>query len=190
MIDLALRCHCGKIEGVVKQVSANSCNRMACYCKDCRRFANHLSADSNTLNEYGGTELYQVAPNSLRITQGAEHLACLRLKRKGIYRWYSACCNTPIANTVSIKLPFVSVFHDFVAEGQQPDLNLGKSLGAVHSDQALKPLPEHLQGLSQRKIVVKTVLKLLLWKLTGKGRPSPFFEDLGRAKVKPIILED
>lgn len=40
--------------------------------------------------------------------QAAENLACLRLTDKGLLRWYSTCCQTPIGNTsANWKISFV-----------------------------------------------------------------------------------
>jgi hypothetical protein len=115
----------------------------------------------------------------------------LRLTRKGIYRWYSQCCNTPIANTVGIKLPLVTVYQDFILAEQGEKLaNQVEHLGAVNEHQALSPLPKALIGPSPRKTKFKLIVKLLGWKLTGKGKPNPFYEDSGRAIVKPSVLKN
>ena len=33
-------------------------------------------------------------------TQGKDRLACMSLSDKGMLRWYTTCCNTPIGNTM------------------------------------------------------------------------------------------
>ncbi|WP_163132790.1 DUF6151 family protein [Agarivorans sp. Alg241-V36] len=189
-MDVELQCRCGQIKGQIKQVSPSAVKQLVCYCEDCRKFARHLSSEGASLNQYGGSELVLAAPAKVEITEGKQQLACLRLTQKGIYRWYSQCCNTPIANTVSLKFPLVTVYQDFMpAEQVEKLVNQVEHLGAVNEHQALKPLPEALLGASPRKTKFKLIVKLLGWKLTGKGKPNPFYEDSGRAKVKPSILK-
>ncbi|WP_221076874.1 DUF6151 family protein [Agarivorans aestuarii] len=189
-MDVDLQCRCGKIKGQIKQVSPSAVKQLVCYCEDCRKFAQHLQSEGSSINQYGGSELYVAAPAKVEIVEGKQQLACLRLTPKGIYRWYSQCCNTPIANTVGIKLPLVTVYQDFVdAEHTSSLQSNSEHLGAVNEHQALKPLPEALLGASPRKTKFKLIVKLLGWKLKGKGKPNPFFEDSGRAKVKPSILK-
>lgn len=189
-MDVDLQCRCGKIKGQIKQVSPSAVKQLVCYCEDCRKFALHLQSEGGSINQFGGSELYLAAPAKVEIIEGKQQLACLRLTRKGIYRWYSQCCNTPIANTVGIKLPLVTVYQDFVAAEQTSALQSQvEDLGAVNEDEALKPLPKALLGASPGITKFKLIVKLLSWKLTGKGKPNPFFENSGRAKVKPLILK-
>ena len=57
------------------------------------------------------------APSRVTIEQGQDQLRCLRLSPKGLLRWHTACCNTPVANQLAKpRLPFVGIPLAFVAE--------------------------------------------------------------------------
>nr|WP_269809318.1 DUF6151 family protein [Enterovibrio nigricans] len=61
------------------------------------------------LDEWGGTDIYQVPPANIHIDSGAENLRCVRVKNKGIYRFYANCCRTPIANIPRYKIPLAGI---------------------------------------------------------------------------------
>ena len=144
--DQTIQCTCGKFAGTARSLSPAEVNHAVCYCDDCQSFAHFLGRADDVLDEHGGTEVYQVSPARVAIDQGIDHLACVRLRPKGLYRWYSACCNTPIANTVSGKIPFVGLIHTFMVK--QPDY--AKAVGPIRCaffpDSATGTLPASKRG--------------------------------------------
>ncbi|WP_232313432.1 DUF6151 family protein [Enterovibrio coralii] len=130
MSELTIRCECGTLTGVLEDVSPKRGNHMMCYCDDCQRYARYLGDAEKWLDEWGGTEVFQVAPAKIKILTGADQLKCVRLKPKGIYRYYAKCCRTPIANTISYKTAFaglpVAILH-----GENKDALLGPITHAV-----------------------------------------------------------
>src|SRR5690349_24000361 len=96
-MKIRLRCRCGKLQGEVE--AARVAARAVCYCKDCQAFARFLKTQDVVLDAAGGTEVEATLPAAVRFTHGLEHLACMSLSPKGIYRWYASCCNTPVGNT-------------------------------------------------------------------------------------------
>lgn len=189
MSDLKLSCHCQAITAVVRSIKPGKGTRLECYCNDCQAFAKHLAPQGGILNQYGGTQVLQIAPSMIEILQGHQHLRCTRLTRKGLYRWHSACCNTPIANTVSRKIPFVGLARAFMSDDQDIDRLLGPVFGAVKVEDALSGLPDldKLMG-DKQKIKFKVIVKIIVWKLLGKNSPNCFYENDGRAVVKPQVL--
>src|SRR5579863_699680 len=93
-----LRCRCGEVRALVSGASRRTVNRVVCYCDDCQAFAHQLGR-ADLLDAQGGSDIVQVAPASLRFVQGAHRIVGLRLTPKGLLRWYTNCCNTPIGNT-------------------------------------------------------------------------------------------
>lgn len=73
-----------------------------------------LEQEHKILDQYGATDIFQLPVAHLYITTGNEHIACLRLSQKGIYRWFAKCCNTLIGNTLGGKAPFIGVVHNFM----------------------------------------------------------------------------
>lgn len=188
MSDLALKCQCGAVSGVIHNAKPSSGNRIVCYCKDCQAFANHVNPD--ILNDFGGTEIFQIPPSLMELEQGTEQLACLRLSEKGLYRWYTRCCNTPIGNTVGLNLPFVGVIHSFMAPDPDIDTKIGPVLGAVHRKSALADLPKNLKGdKSEAAILFRVVSKFIGWKLLARGKTSPFFDQQGQPVAEPTVVK-
>jgi len=189
MHDLKLSCQCQKVQAVIPNIKPGTGTRLICYCADCQAFAQYLQPEGTLLNEFGGTEVLQLAPSMLRFEQGQSQLRCMRLTKKGLYRWYSACCNTPIANTVSRKIPFVGLQRAFIDNAQDVELAIGPVLGSVGIDDAKPGLPNAAVMAAQKgKIKLKVILKLLQWKLLGKGRINPFYQKDGKAVIKPLLL--
>ncbi len=40
----------------------------------------------------------------------------MRLTPMGLLRWYAGCCNTPIGNMVSARVPFIGIVHMFMGD--------------------------------------------------------------------------
>ena len=189
MHDVELSCRCGQVKGVAGPIDPAEGTRVVCYCKDCQAFAHALGADRTVLDEYGGTDIYQLPPARVAIRQGQEQLRCLRLTEKGLFRWYAGCCNTPIGNTVSAGIPVVGLIHSFIADPATAQARLGPVKAYVNTGSAIGTLPAPVTHKSSMLgYVLKLVRKMLVWKLTGQGRPSPFFDDAGRPVCEPKIL--
>lgn len=189
MKNIELSCTCGKVQGSIVESEQPKGRRLICYCRDCQTFAHFLGAAKDTLNEQGGTDIYQVAPRQMTISQGAEHLRCVRLSPKGLFRWYTDCCNTPIGNTVSAGIPFVGVVHNFFQQQTELDNQLGPvrmsiqtkdAKGSVNGDNVHQGVPATL--------TIKTITKLLYRSVTGQGKPTPFFDEQGEPVSTPLVL--
>lgn len=187
MPRIKLECSCGKVKGSTEEVNANSGTRIDCCCDDCQKFAHYLGQENSVLDQYGGTDIFQMPISHLKITEGNEHIACIRLSDKGLYRWYTQCCNTPIGNTMGAGVPFIGVVHNFMANASTRDEDLGKSRGHLVIKFARKEIPAKLLG-SYPKVVLRIFSKLFVWKIRGLNKPSAFFDADGRAVATPKIL--
>ncbi|BBM86544.1 DUF6151 family protein [Candidatus Uabimicrobium amorphum] len=189
MVDVPLRCSCGSVQGMASNVSAKSGVRLTCYCDDCQKFAQYLGR-SDILDEYGGTDIFQITPSQIKFTQGSEQLRCVRLKEKGLFRWYTECCKTPIGNTISAGMAFIGTIHNIMDDDSVRDQNLGPRRGNVHSKFAIKPIPGEKKPSSfPLGLLAKIFLKMFIWKIKGMHRPSPFFDKNGQPVVKPTVLK-
>lgn len=187
MNKLKLACRCSTVSGVAQIDSPSSGNRVVCCCSDCQAFAEFLGSPQIDMDEYGGTDIYQMPISKLTLTRGAENLACLRLSEKGLYRWYAACCNTPIGNTLGASAPFIGLIHSFIDDNQSLDKVIGPSRGHIQLRSARARVPDKLVGASLA-ITLRALGKLTIWKLKGFNKPSVFFADDGKPVVKPSIL--
>lgn len=188
--DIPLRCACGKLRGVALNVSPSSGTRTVCYCDDCQAFARFLGRE-DVMDEWSGTDVFQTNPGRVRIYEDDKALACMRLSEKGMHRWYCAACKTPVGNTLGPNVPFVGLVHAFI------DLD---RLG-VSRDDALGPATKvqtkfakgagapHGSARELAVLIARAVKNIAKWKLTGVGKPSPFFDDrTGAPRATPRVL--
>jgi hypothetical protein len=166
-------------------VSASAVNRMICYCDDCQAFLHQLGR-TDLLDANGGTDIVQVAPASLSFDRGNERIVGLRLAPKGLYRWYTSCCKTPMGNTLGPAIPFVGIVAQaFDGDVQRTDERFGKPVGAIQGKYAIGDAPEGSTGLNVR--LLARVLRLVLgWRLRGQAWPHPYFDRATRAPNRPV----
>ena len=178
-----VRCSCGAVEGEVANASPRTSNRVVCYCDDCQAFAHYLGR-ADLLDPNGGSDIVQVAPATVTFTRGQSQIAGIRLSPKGLYRWHTTCCKTPIGNTVEPRIPFVGFLaRTFDHAGQQQaDALFGRPTGAFLGKFATGEVPAKWRGMHPM-VLIRAVLKVTGWKLSGKTWPHPFFD---RASGKPI----
>jgi hypothetical protein len=185
MADIKLSCDCGSLEGIAKSITPALGTRLSCCCVDCQAFAKFLGKERDILNQYGGTDIYQMPVALLNIEKGSENLACIRLTDKGLFRWYAQCCNTPIGNTMGAGSPFIGVIHSFMQHAVSADADLGKSRGHIQLKGALQRVPKSEQGSAT--ILFRALSKLMIWKIKGLNKPSVFFDEAGLPRAEPTI---
>ena len=180
-----LRCHCGTLQGFV--ANPQRANRVMCYCRDCQAFARFLGRQSETLDAQGGSEVIQVLPKDVTITQGADSLACLRLTGKGMIRWYAACCRTPIGNTLeNYKISFVGLLHDGLESAPLHE-SFGPIRSFVNTHGAYGvPRPKSAGVWTTLWWALKTIGKA---RVNGDYQHTPFYRlDTGKPIVEPHVL--
>ena len=179
-----IRCKCGSLRGHIQ--GTGTCNRLVCYCADCRAFAKYLGNAQEVLDAQGGTEIVQIAQPRVVFTQGKEQLAAMRLSEKGLVRWYAACCKTPIGNTLpNPKVPFIGLIHSCLDQFMM-DTDFGRDIAIVHADSAEgspKPKQKGFFG-----VVLRFLWIVLSMRISGKYRDSQLFNQSGDPIVTPTIL--
>lgn len=185
-MDIPLSCRCSKLTGAAANVHPARIRRIVCMCDDCQAYAHYLKRE-DLLDANGGTEVVPLVPAALKITAGKEHLRCLRLTGKGMYRWYAGCCNTPIANSMqSPKIPFAGVVRAFI---KWNDADFPSPVYArVQAKFGIGEIPADARRTASFKVIVTTVGFLLRGWLRRQFRPSPFFDAAGQPVVEPYIL--
>ena len=163
--DLEFSCSCGGFAGHITEEARKSGLRLLCHCADCRAAELfHGQADPTE-----GVDLFQLAPDGIVITKGAEHLRLLRLSPKGLHRWYTGCCGTPFANTLAKpQLAFAGMRSDLFADKSA----LGKIKAHANIPQPGKP--------PRSKGMFAMVFGIFSWmlaaRLSGRWRQTPFFD--------------
>ncbi|MEM7753457.1 MAG: DUF6151 family protein [Pseudomonadota bacterium] len=162
-------CVCGSVEAELPSAG----NHLVCYCESCRGFVEQLGK-GDRLDAAGGSALFQVSPDQVRFTKGAEHLRWMKLSPKGPMRWYTACCNTPMANTLANR---AIAFASFQVHDIAPQDALAEVSARVH----LKGALAHVEG---RTGGIGPLLASLLGRsakswVTGAWKRNPFFDASG-----------
>lgn len=189
-MNIKLKCSCGAVQGVALDITPANGNRVVCCCDDCQRFANHLESKEKVLDAFGGTEIFQTSQSQVKINKGQEHLRCLRLSSKGLNRWYTDCCNTPIGNTLNAGLPLIGLIHTFMRIQGNRINTLGPVRAYVQTKHALgtPTYPKPSKGFPPG-ITLRMIRKIAQWKIRGMNKPSAFFDDDGQPIVEPVILQ-
>ncbi|WP_270728491.1 DUF6151 family protein [Shimia sp. Alg240-R146] len=183
--DIAIACRCGEFGAVLKDASPKTGSHVQCYCKDCQAGAHALGA-ADTLMPRGGTDIFQTTQAGIEITKGAEHLAAYRLSPRGLIRWYAACCDTPVFNTLgSTKLSFVGLFVNTM-QGDAVDKAVGKVI-AVNSAEGAEPGPA-IKNYGFNKAGFNVLARHFAAVLRGDAKKGPFFDSEGAPVVTPRVL--
>jgi hypothetical protein len=190
-LDLQLRCRCGRMRGVIGNVSPGSGFRLVCYCGDCQAFARLLDR-ADVLDSAGGTAIFQMPPARLKLTAGIDALRCIRLSDK-VLRWYADCCRTPIANTpAGPRFPLVGVIHSFMDYGadiSSLDRTLGPPICRIYEGSATAPLPPNAPAPPSSSLLLRRASMALAWWMRGLSRPTPFFDERTNApRAEPRAL--
>jgi hypothetical protein len=188
--SITLRCRCGTVRGVARDVSPETSNHLFCYCDDCQAYGRWLGAPG-VLDPLGGTELLQLTPSQVTFRTGIEQLRCMRLYEGGMLRWYTGCCRTPAGNMFPPhRMPFVAlmpVFMDHAADGHTPEI-LGPVLARcfgrfAHGGAAPDAHPKVPAALLLRSARVFGGAFF-----AGKARPSPYRDASGAPISTPQVL--
>lgn len=186
-----LQCECGRVSGEIVNVRPKLDRHLVCCCDDCQAFA-HFLKKADVLDEWGGTQIVQMTPAQVQLHEGVEHIKCVRLTARGVYRWYTDCCHTPVANTMSSGVPFIGVIHSIFASDDVIDEVFGKPLMRIQTKYAMSepPLdPKTFPGFPL-KFLPSMVWRLMLARLQGEHKPTPFFDCKGKPIAVPSILSN
>lgn len=179
-----IQCRCGKLQGQVRPGWLR--NRLRCYCVDCQAFAHHFPPEAAVLDPAGGTEIVQVSQARVRLTQGAEQLAAIRLSEKGLLRWYARCCHTPLCNTADHPgSSLVGLIHTCLSPARL-DEDFGAHVARVNTQGARTLAP--LAGTGLPGVLMRYLGIALGDRLTGRSGRSPFFTADGQPVVPPRVL--
>lgn len=169
-----IQCRCGMLRGTLSQPQAGT--RVVCYCRDCQTYAHALGGADQVLDANGGTTIVATLQQDVAFTQGTEQLACLSLTERGVYRWYAACCRTPIANTIhKPEMPYVGLVHTALAPTREAVERQWPAHFTVNPAHAKGPV--QAPGARAFFGTLGIMRRVIASRLTGAWRRSPFFVD-------------
>lgn len=187
--DITLKCQCGEVRGVAEDVNPDRGNRIICMCDDCQNYIKYLNKEDEYLDQFGGTDIFQLTPSQIKIDHGLENIKSVKMTDKGILRWYAGCCNTPIANTMpSAKMPFSGIPHSFMdhsADEKTRDQVLGPVIAKLFGTFAKGEMPNDAHEKIPFWLYVRLIKFMLFSWIEGKAAPNPFFNEDGSPISKP-----
>jgi len=173
------------LTGLVSQ--PRKASRGLCYCKDCQAFARYLGNPDTVLDDMGGTDVVATLGNYVRFTGGTDRLACLSLTDRGLLRWYASCCRTPIGNTLrNFRVPYVGLVHTCLGTPAAIEASFGPVRMRVNTKSA-RGHPKSMP-LSQAAALLRFFPRVLLARLDGSYKTTPFFTVEGTPVVKRKVL--
>jgi len=178
-----IQCECGKFEAELNAFPKNTPGRLKCYCDDCQSYLHHIKR-ADLLDSNGGTEVIPIYPADIRILKGQEQLKCARLSNKGMFRFFTACCNTPIANTRP-NTPWVGVHRRVyvVKDPNKLDQTLGPIRSSIMGRFAKGTPPAGTPKTFNLKAFASVMPFILKGKIFKKFTPSPFFIEDGLTAI-------
>lgn len=179
-----IQCECGRFRARLKSFPGNSPGRLVCYCDDCQAYLHHLGR-ADLLDANGGTEVIPAYPADVEILSGRDQLKCTRLSPRGTFRFSTACCNTPIANTRP-DMPWAGFLRCVFAaeEAGRFERLLGPVRSRIMGRYAKGTPPAGTPDKFNLKAMLTVMPFLVKGKLLKKARPSPFFAADG---VTPVV---
>jgi hypothetical protein len=145
---------------------------------------------TDLLDAAGGSEVVPAYPANMRIMTGAEQLRCMRLSAKGMFRWSTHCCNSPVGNT-SPGMPWIGVHRNMytVEDPKFLERTLGEIKSSIMGRFAIGPVPPGTPNKMSFRAIRSVLPFLLKGVLTRKALPSPFFKADGKAPItEPTVL--
>lgn len=174
-------CRCGQ---VALTVAPEGGTRVVCYCNSCRGFATRLGA-SNILDECGGCDFYQVAPEAAQFVKGADKVAWTKMTDRGPSRWFTTCCLTPLANTLSTPaIPFLTLQAAYLSKKDMLppiEIRVFRKFANGHV-----PASKYGQGRLLREFAVRSLKS----RFFGGWRRNPLFDDVGKPIATNVLLPD
>lgn len=183
-VDVPFACRCGKVQGTVHEVAPDRGNHLKCYCRDCQTAANFLGYQ-DTLDEWGGTSIFQTIPRFVEFEKGQQHLACLRLSPKGMLRWYAGCCNTPLF-TMFDNPRFALAGMNMMVIAEEDRAKFGPYVGR-YSTKGARNAPEGFKDQGIPRAFALVFWRAVKAQLRGDDG-TPFFDRNGQPVVSPRVL--
>jgi len=184
---MKFNCQCGKLSGEIDQPEELKGLRFICMCKDCQKYARFLGNAESILDKNGGFEGVPVFPKLFRITSGREHLKGIKLTRKtGTFRWYAACCRSPLANSLSSKEGYIGLSTQRLSPEDRN--SLGPIYVRANGESGIPPLPEGTAKKFPIKWLFVIIRAIARMHLKGWRRPHPFFDENDRPYAEPEII--
>jgi len=173
---MKIECECGKVKAELTNFPKETPGRFICYCDDCQSFLHYLNR-ADLLDKNGGTEIIPIYPADFKIIEGKDLLKCTRLGPRGMFRYSTTCCNTPVANT-DAKRPWVGTHRRMFTskDSQKLDGIFKKVRSGIMGKFGHGTLPPEAANTFDFKAFRSVMPFMLKGMIFGRSRPSAFFD--------------
>eukprot|EP00035_Acanthoeca_spectabilis_P025725 m.459614 g.459614 ORF g.459614 m.459614 type:complete len:235 (-) comp21791_c0_seq1:161-865(-) len=181
------RCTCGKvtIEAVVPASShVFEQPTIHCACRDCVDFARWVANRSASATSFvdetsDSVNKIQFFRTDITITSGKEEVRACKLNAKAhLYRYYAACCNTPLGLSPELQaIPMVAMYRNLFDKADRAVFPEPRNiLFFPKTKKGSKPPPGATprNGMFVPSLMGPIIGRLLLGMILGKGQPDPF----------------
>lgn len=184
MNELVFSCACGSVTGTLIDAGPTKGDHVVCHCNDCQNFARHLGAEGRILGNYGGTDLYQSRCAKMRLSKGAEKLACFHLTDKPTLRWFASCCRTPMFNSYANgRLPYITTLMAN-CDQSQVEAAIGPVIGHLFLPESASAMPG-VPRMSMIKLMQRFFGRMVRDLLAGDRRRSALFDPVTLLPISP-----
>ena len=186
---MRISCDCGTFKAELTSFPKNTPGRLVCYCKDCQDFLKKIDR-TDVLDSYGGTEVIPAYPKEVKILEGQSSLKCYRLSPKGLNRWATSCCNSPILNSRP-DFPWAGIYHTAYKNHDPKALSiLGDIKSRIFGRDAIDGSPHkisHKIGFRDFLVVMPFIIK---GKIKKMNQPFALYKSDNSTPVsEPILLD-
>lgn len=182
-----ISCDCGSFKAKLLAFPKNTPGHLACYCRDCQAYLNRIDR-ADVLDAYGGTEIIPAYPSELKILQGKALLQNYKLTEKGLHRWATTCCNSPMVNAKP-GFPWLGIYHTAYKNTDPSALDrLGGIKSRIFGRDAIGEAPFNISEKITFKDMMVVLPFIIKGKITNKSRGSEFYHADNTPIVEPIIL--
>ena len=113
----------------------------------------------------------------------------MSLSERGLLRWYTSCCNTPVGNTPrDFKTSYVGLLHSCLAKSAP---SLQDSFGPVRMVLQTKSAKGQVKSTPMSNFVtlLRIMTSVIATRISGGYKCNPFFvEDSGAPIKQPRVL--
>lgn len=187
--SIEFSCRCSSFSGRLHIPDNQIGFHVICYCCDCQKFNRKLESSFNKLDEHGGTVLYQTRPSFYKIDSGQEFVRCYSHQPNGLHRWYTACCNSHIANTMGkSSIPFIGIpLTIFKLKEGKAEENFGKIGLKAFAKYAEPKNPIGAHQTFPKSYMFKIIPFMIMGMIKGLAKPHPFYKKDGSALAEPSV---
>ncbi len=145
------------------------------------------------LDQWGGTDVFQVAPGKIHIATGVDKIRCLKQTKKGALRWYASCCKTPLALTLqNMSVPFIAINCVCIIELTDPtkrDQYIGPIRARVNGHFPADNKPDKTDLASTLKMILHLAPLMVMWWWNNEHKRSPWLTDEGSPLVEAVLVD-